>query len=82
VQCVVKRALQVLRKRLHFKAYNVSIVQHLTDVDMVVRMEFCMQMFPDMSRWREGQEMILKEFTCHSALQDSGNGLPRQNKKP
>jgi hypothetical protein len=32
-------------KHLHLKAYKLSIVQHLTDADKVVRREFCMQMF-------------------------------------
>ncbi|XP_023712880.2 uncharacterized protein LOC111867343 [Cryptotermes secundus] len=36
---------RVLPKRLHLKAYALSIVQHLTDADKVVRKEFCMQMF-------------------------------------
>ena len=36
---------RVLRKRLHLKAYKLSIVQHLTNADKVVRKEFCMQMF-------------------------------------
>jgi hypothetical protein len=36
--------------RLPLKAYNVSIVKHLTDVHMVVRMEFCKQMFHAMSQ--------------------------------
>jgi predicted GTPase len=36
---------RVLRKRLHLKAYKLSIVQHLMDADTVVRKEFCMQMF-------------------------------------
>ena len=38
---------RVLRKRLHLKAYKlrVSIVQHLTNADKVVRKEFCMEMF-------------------------------------
>ncbi|PNF38889.1 hypothetical protein B7P43_G09910 [Cryptotermes secundus] len=34
---------RVLRKRLHLKAYKLSIVQHLTDADKVVRKEFCTQ---------------------------------------
>ncbi|PNF42433.1 hypothetical protein B7P43_G10117, partial [Cryptotermes secundus] len=33
----------VLRKRLHLKAYKLSIIQHLTDADKMVRKEFCMQ---------------------------------------
>jgi hypothetical protein len=47
----------VLRKRLHLKAYKLSIVQHLLDADRVVRKEFCMQIFhtPQMLRsvWQE-----------------------------
>jgi hypothetical protein len=48
---------RVLRKLSHLEAYKLSAVQHLMDVDKVVRMEFCMQMFhtPDMlhSVWQE-----------------------------
>jgi hypothetical protein len=36
---------RVLRKRLHLKAYKLSVVQHPTDADNVVRKEFCMRMF-------------------------------------
>ncbi|PNF39058.1 hypothetical protein B7P43_G04850, partial [Cryptotermes secundus] len=36
---------RVLRKRIHLKAYKLSIVQHLTDADKAVRKEFCMQIF-------------------------------------
>jgi hypothetical protein len=36
---------RVLRKRLHLKAYKLSVVQHLKDTDKVLRKEFCMQMF-------------------------------------
>ena len=36
---------RVLRKRLHLKAYKLSIVQHLMNADKVVHKEFCMQMF-------------------------------------
>ncbi|PNF35740.1 hypothetical protein B7P43_G15308, partial [Cryptotermes secundus] len=36
---------RVFRKRLHLKAYKLSIVQRLTDADKVVCKEFCMQMF-------------------------------------
>ncbi|PNF20647.1 hypothetical protein B7P43_G03034 [Cryptotermes secundus] len=36
---------RVLRKRLHLKVYELSIVQHLTDAGKVVRKEFYMQMF-------------------------------------
>jgi hypothetical protein len=43
---------QVLRKRLHLKAYKLSSVQHLTDTYEVVRKEFGIQMFhtPEMLR--------------------------------
>jgi hypothetical protein len=61
VQSVVKGALQVLRKRLHLKAYNVSIVEYLTDVYMVVLMEFWKQMFHAMSidqRDQPSQDMV------------------------
>jgi hypothetical protein len=36
---------RVLRKRLHLKAYKLSVVQHLKDEDEVIREEFCVQMF-------------------------------------
>jgi hypothetical protein len=36
---------RVLQKCLHLKEYKLSIIQHLTDADNVVRKEFCMQMF-------------------------------------
>jgi hypothetical protein len=35
----------VLQKRLHLKMHKLSIVQHFTDADRVVRKEFCMQIF-------------------------------------
>jgi hypothetical protein len=48
---------RVLRKLLHFKACKLSIVQHLTDAEKVVRKEFCMQMFHTLemlrSMWQE-----------------------------
>jgi hypothetical protein len=40
----------MLRKRLHLKAYNLSIVQHLMDAGKVVRKEVCMQIFHTMFR--------------------------------
>jgi hypothetical protein len=43
---------RVLRKRLHLKAYKLSIVQHLTAAYNVVRKSFFTQMFhtPEMLR--------------------------------
>ncbi|PNF19367.1 hypothetical protein B7P43_G06707 [Cryptotermes secundus] len=53
---------RVLRKSLHLKAYKLSIVQHLTDSDKVVRKEFCMQMF---HRIQDDEKIFSDESTFH-----------------
>jgi hypothetical protein len=64
---VSKKALQLWKSiQIHLKAHKLSIVQHLTDADKVVRKEFCMQMFYQIQEERFLDSVIFSdESTFH-----------------
>ncbi|PNF27089.1 hypothetical protein B7P43_G08552 [Cryptotermes secundus] len=62
---------RVLRKRLHLKSYKLSIVQHLTVADKVVRKEFCMKMFHRMQDDEKFLDSVI--LSDESTFHVSGN---------
>jgi hypothetical protein len=69
----------VLRKRLHLKAYKLSIVQHLTDADKEVRKEFCFQMFHRINEDEKFLDSVIfsDESTFHVSCRIWGSENPR-----
>jgi hypothetical protein len=65
---------RVLRKRLHLKAYKLSIVEHFTDADKVVRKEFCTN-HTHTAYARDATQCVAKKWLQVCSLSDERTGL-------